>query len=1092
MLSSNYQNPKVPYIPIRPESNRLQKASIFKKDKKPKIMSRTERNKIIIELNERRKKLPLLFISKSVISLYSWEQQKAIVNQVKITNSDLSGWNSVNDPRMGTDNIMQQCERCGLIDCPGHYGLIEFGVNKIYNPAFIRDVISVLTCVCNSCGSLLVSRDVMEQRGILKLNGDKRLSYLEKFCESLKCLKEHKRIGGGRIVSCQENPHFVTVDIKNKGEITFQYREGKKKPDKNASTYIKSIDEVKMILDSISQEDAELMGFSPGSHPTNMIMQGILVPPVIARPPLYDGGIMRPDPITSMFVTIVRKVTAKSTGQERQTDGRSQPVNLYTVVRQLIFQTDDKKGNMREFISIISRIQGKEALIRSYLMGKRNNQCGRTVAGPGSSHRFGEMGIPGKWARVLTKKIRVTNFNMNKLQRLLQEGKINSVIDRHTGLTRSFDDPSKVVLKIGDTVERALENTDPIVVNRQPSLHRQSFMGYDTVLGPHETITLHLSYTTPKNCDFDGDEVNVWNPQDPEVDAEVVHLISVKKNIMTPGQNKPSMGLVMNSITGSHLLTKSHTVKKNALVNGKQASELLAKASTYDEYYDIYKQLKEDNNLVNETRLNNELFFELTTLVTNKEDLTDLLYRLRKYGVHPRSGKAIFSAMLPRDFYYNQHGVIIYEGVMLKGQLQKKHVGNTHRSIIQDLWKKYRDQRTSDFFTDASWIVNKWLVERGFSVGILDCVSLAIDDNGKFYDKNQRIIENELAEVYVRLEALGGKLDDPEEERFRQRKINDDVNVAAGIGLRLAKKVLSGNNSIGVMTDQGAGTKGGIANIGQIMGSIGQQFYRGERLPAKLTGGTRLLPTYDMNDNNPEAHAFIPQSFFKGTTAEGLFFLQAGGREGMLDTALKVTETGTMQRRMIKAFENIVIGNDGSIRNTIGTIFEPIYNSGYDTAEMMFVKHKTHNKFASFMDIISTAEELNVARGWVPHDVNKVVISNKALSDIDKHVENILPDIGKTEIEPLVTDTSINYNINDSVQPVERPLKLSKYEKARIIGTRAMQLSYNAPPLVDIGNETEFHKIAEMEYNAGVLDLYIVRRFSDGSYIKIKPTLDHI
>src|SRR5205823_14564934 len=141
----------------------------------------------------------------------------------------------------------------------------------------------------------------------------------------------------------------------------------------------------------------------------------------------------------------------------------------------------------------------------------------------------------------------------------------------------------------------------------------------------------------------------------------------------------------------------------------------------------------------------------------------------------------------------------------------------------------------------------------------------------------------ELAKIYVRLEALGEKSTNPIEEAHRIRQITNLSDIANGIGIRLANETITADNAIGVMTEKGAGTKGGIANIGQMMGSVGQQFYRGERLKATITGGRRLLSTYDVDDNNPEAHAFIPTSFFTGLSPQGLFFLQAGGRENLLD-----------------------------------------------------------------------------------------------------------------------------------------------------------------------------------------------------------------
>lgn len=1053
-----------------------------------------EKDENLINTAKREAELPLLIIIKSAISLYSWEEMLRVA-PVSITKKDLNGFGSVNDPRMGVPNTNSACQLCSRIDCPGHLGRIEFP-EPIYNPATIRSVVSVLTCVCNYCGQLLLTKADIAQLGFDRLPPAKRLAEMEKHCKDLKCLREKPplprtnplcgqdpELPKGDVMKCNQNFVFTTSDLKEKGVISY------KNPGADNRKKVKDLPELPMaiesvcnILDRISKEDAALMGFPEDSHPRNMIMRGILVPPPIARPPLYEGGAMHYDQLTHMFMTIRRKATDIL----ETTDKQDAVHELYTAVKQLFFKTEGKKMGMRDFISLVERIQGKQALLRGLLMGKRVNDCGRTVAGPDATLRFGQIRIPMAWAKTLTKKVKVTTYNIHNLTALLESGKVTHITSARTGLRKQYRPEFQYKLQIGDIVFRWLMNGDRIVVNRQPTLHRQSMMSYEVVLGRPLTIGLHLSYTSPMNCDFDGDENNAWNPQDFEVEAECEIIMNVCNNDMSAEQNRPIMGWVMNSITGAYLLTKP------------------------------------------DTRIDDDLFSELLSLVTDQANIRTLGARLAKYGVHPRSGAAVFSALLPATFNYNQGEVQILEGVLVTGRIKKNHVGASHRSIIQELWKQYGPQTTANFFTDGPWVINKWLIERGFSVGISDTITLETKD-GEEYDKNKRILKEELAKIYVQLEALGGKLDDPAEESFRQRQINNLVNIASGIGLRLAKEALSGDNSFGIMTDQGAGTKGGLANIGQMMGSVGQQFYRGKRLAPTLSGGRRLLPTYDYDDNNPEAHAFIPESLFTGISPEGLFFLQAGGREGLLDTALKTAETGAMQHRMIKAFENIIVAYDGSIRNTIGTMFSPIYNAGYDIAEMIAVQNPEKRDFSSFIDIASTVRDLNIKRGWVPASTNKVIVANRAkLTATPLPADNILPYTPTVKAAPQVAAPA-PYDVKVIPPLVASPLKITKYEKARIIGTRARQIDNNAPisAAVNLDDDKFFRnflkstgrwtatseetlpelrdefrvefslwldpvRIAIAEYEAGAINMFVVRGFADGTYQTVYPTLDNI
>lgn len=1169
-------------------------------------MSKKEQDEIVMETNKRVAELPLLTIVKSSISLYSAEEMQRIAGAIKITNAQLQGYGSVNDPRMGVVSVNMRCEYCSEIDCPGHFGLIDFN-GMIYNPAFIREIVSILTCVCNDCSHLLITRDVYEQQGFGKLSFEKRLAAMEDYCKKdVVCLRQKPETLGGPIISCARNPVFITTDIKDKGEITYKIpQERNRKVTANDPIHIKPIEQVYDILNGISEEDNKLLGFAggishrklsaqfvielltrakqfelsqagfppgvdvrtmdynevmkildkvpavykkqfgfpTGSHCRNMILTHMLVPPTIARPPVYEGGSIHYDQLTIMYSYIVRKVLDKNNGKGTVGD------NLYTAVKQLIFKTEGKKMGTREFLSILERIQGKSKLLRGLLMGKRNNFCGRTVAGPDSSTRFGEVRIPDSWTPVLTKKVKVTHTNRSYLNRLLEAGQITHITPNGTGLRRYYDSRYKYNLKIGDQVERWFQNGDRIIVNRQPTLHKQSMMGYHQVKGSQSTIGLNLAYTAPMNCDFDGDENNGWSPQDFEVEAETEILINVKHNVMSWENNKPIMGLVQNGPLGGYLLTKPDVIKKDALVNGVTANnainyavdlelleqsinlnrpnlDLLSKLhdgpinnpfeiaqqilntaqGNQQRLSQVCRQLVVDNNIIIGTRVDDDLFSELSQLITKPDRLLTLSQRLEKYGVHPRSGNAVFSLLLPEDFYYKQKGVIILEGVLISGRITKDHVGSSHRSIIQELWKDYGADVTADFFTESQWVINKWLLETGFSVGILDYINYDIDPvTNEEYDKNERVLKQELAKIYVQLADLGGEKEDELEEAARQKRINNLVNIANGIGLRLAKEVLSGDNAIGVMSDQGSKAKGNIGNIGQIMGAVGQQYYRSERLKPHITGKTRLLPTFDVNDQKPEANAFIPNSFWTGIGPEGLFFSQSGGREGLLDTALKTAETGDMQRRMIKSLENIIIANDGSVRNVMGTLFSPSFNCGYEIAEMVAVDSVHKSGLASFIDLVSTVSELNIKRGWVPPDVNRTIIVSRALNNaLGVHNENILQRPDENYVKgPLVTDTSINYNVADVPAPQRSKLKINKYEKARLIGARATQLDENAVPLVDIPYNDEMSindankvldpvNIAMREYELGILPIYVVRKFPDGSYEKVHPTLDNI
>lgn len=71
---------------------------------------------------------------------------------------------------------------------------------------------------------------------------------------------------------------------------------------------------------------------------------------------------------------------------------------------------------------------------------------------------------------------------------------------------------------------------------------------------------------------------------------------------------------------------------------------------------------------------------------------------------------------------------------------------------------------------------------------------------------------------------------------------------------------------------------------------------------------------------------------------------------------------------------------------------------------------------------------------------------------------------------------------------METVVPITKYEKVRVIGLRATQLSNGAKPTTDIGNLTSPLKIAEKEYNEGTIPIGIIRTLPNGQKIRVNIT----
>jgi len=136
-----------------------------------------------------------------------------------------------------------------------------------------------------------------------------------------------------------------------------------------------------------------------------------------------------------------------------------------------------------------------------------------------------------------------------------------------------------------------------------------------------------------------------------------------------------------------------------------------------------------------------------------------------------------------------------------------------------------------------------------------------------------------------------------------------------------AMKQLPWSNSPRIMA--ACGSKGSPLNISQMISCVGQQAVGGMRIQNGFVD--RTLPHFEVNSLTPSAKGFVANSFYTGLTATEFFFHAMGGREGLVDTAVKTAETGYMARRLMKALEDLSMQYDKTVRNSENTVVQFIY-----------------------------------------------------------------------------------------------------------------------------------------------------------------------
>ena len=620
----------------------------------------------------------------------------------------------------------------------------------------------------------------------------------------------------------------------------------------------------------------------------------------------------------------------------------------------------------RPIKGIKERLTSKDGLLRNNLLGKRTNFSARTVIGPEPSLKIDELGMPNEVADTLTFPEIVNKHNIDKLTEIVNNGKAVSVInnegrsinikyalfrrgtellygdevykldgkrikinDKNYNYQLSNGDrimrngvflsqikyPQKKSLKleIGFIVNRCLVNGDPVCFGRQPTLHKGSMMTMKIVRMPGKTFRFNLSVCKSFNSDFDGDEMNVHVPASYEAASELLELASPRENIITPQTSKPNITIVQDTLLAAYKMTRGEvSIRRDQFY---QCVSFMSSGF-------VLRKLKHIESTVKSLKLKYKVF----------------------------SGRGLISLILPSDFYYEVKNnawdeepvVKIHKGVMISGTLSKEILGASYNSLITILHKEYGVKTVCDFVDNIQFIAMNWLLIKGFSVGLGDCLAT---------QKEQ--IENVVERCFIEAKGIEETTRNP---YIRELKITACLGKAKDIGMKLAKEALKPDNSF--ISTVMSGSKGDYFNIAQITGIVGQQNLGGKRIPNML--GERSLPHYPMNETlsveqEYEARGFIRHSFIHGLNPKEFYFHAMTGREGITDTAMGTAKSGYIQIKIIKLIEDIQVNYDNTVRNTTGTLFQSMYgDDGLDASMLVKTKHGM-----SFTNIERLSERLN-------------------------------------------------------------------------------------------------------------------------------------
>ena len=332
------------------------------------------------------------------------------------------------------------------------------------------------------------------------------------------------------------------------------------------------------------------------------------------------------------------------------------------------------------------------------------------------------------------------------------------------------------------------------------------------------------------------------------------------------------------------------------------------------------------------------------------------------------TGKDLISYTLPM-VNWSKGDVHISCGKMISGRLTKKVLGRSDGSLVHVIYNDCGPDETILFINRLQRIVHKFLSIRGFSVGIGDMLSSVN-------------VRDEITTAFKDIELDGDT----------EVKINQRLNICRDTMGTMVQKPLSDSNRLYTMVH--SGSKGSSINISQIMAVVGQQNLCGERIP--MTWTDRTLPHFKRGSNGPRERGFITHSYVEGLEPHEVWFHAIAGREGLIDTAIKTSQTGYIQRRFMKALENITTKWDGSARNSDGSIIQ--FKYGDDGFDPMRVENQ----------YVDTWDEPSIEKyGHDAEEFAQLVEDHEFLHDINKWRDNGSKDTGKFQL-PIPVERIIN------------------------------------------------------------------------------------
>ncbi|KAL8556183.1 hypothetical protein ACS0TY_003828 [Phlomoides rotata] len=722
-------------------------------------------------------------------------------------------------------------------------------------------------------------------------------------------------------------------------------------------------------------------------------LETILVPPIKFRPPAKGGDSVMEHAHTNLLGKILQSNIALGNAYMNYSE-RPRIISCWMDLQQSInvfFDSKTATGQSQKdgFPGLCQIVEKKEGIIRQCVMGKRVNFAGRSVISPDPYLAVNEIGIPLDIALKLTYPERVTPCNAAKLRDAVINGpevhpgattyvdsgvtvklplsrKMRVAISRNLPSSRGVDAQSvkNNEFKETKTVNRHMQTGDIMLGNRQPTLHKPSVMAMRVrVLKGEKTLRMHYANCSSFNADFDGDEMNVHFPQDEVSRAEAYNIVNANEQYIVPTRGDTVRGLIQDHIVSAVILTM-----KNTFLTRSEFSHLLYASGVFavvpGSLQANYSQKVSvvDSEGVVESIL--PTVWKPVPLWTGKQVITALLNQITR-GCAPCTVKN--QGKIPKNYFTGnrcrngeedadhnaEHELLIWKNELVRGVIDKSQFGKF--GLVHTVQELYGSNSAGILLSSLSRLFTIFLQFHGFTCGLDDLIILPNHD----VQRKEKLEADVGEEVHCEFVKFKPGQIGPEELQLEIEKVvcSDRESAPASLDMKMKNKLTNRltregsqilkhlltagllkpfpKNCISVMTTTGA--KGSTVNFQQISAYLGQQELEGKRVPRMVSGKT--LPSFPPWDYTSRAGGFITDRFLTGLRPQEYYFHCMAGREGLVDTAVKTSRSGYLQRCLVKNLESLKVCYDYTVRDADGSIIQFYYGEdGVDVHHTSFLK----------------------------------------------------------------------------------------------------------------------------------------------------------